>query len=64
MAKMCEGLSDPLLDPDFMEPLENLTVVSGRDATFSCSVNRLEEYTVSNLINRIYKIKPLVKWIL
>jgi len=46
--KILEGLSDPLLEPpDFIEPLENLTVVTGRDATFSCSVSRLEEYTVS-----------------
>lgn len=54
--KILEGLSDPLLEPDFMEPLENLTVVTGRDATFSCSVNRLEEYTVSYTIS-MYKRK-------
>lgn len=59
--KILEGLSDPLLEPpDFIEPLENLTVVTGRDATFSCSVSRLEEYTVSYLI-KISKRKLVYK---
>lgn len=34
-------------EPDFLYPLENITVAQGRDATFTCVVNNLEGYRVS-----------------
>lgn len=34
-------------EPDFLYPLENLTVAQGRDATFTCVVNNLGGYRVS-----------------
>lgn len=35
------------LEPDFVIPLENVTVPQGRDATFTCVVNNLGGYRVS-----------------
>lgn len=34
-------------EPDFVFPLENITVPQGRDATFTCVVNNLGGYRVS-----------------
>ncbi|KAG5894433.1 hypothetical protein JTB14_019801 [Gonioctena quinquepunctata] len=34
-------------EPDFLYPLENLTVAQGRDATFTCVVNNLGGYRVA-----------------
>lgn len=34
-------------EPDFLYPLENITVPQGRDATFTCVVNNLGGYRVS-----------------
>lgn len=34
-------------EPDFVFPLENVTVAQGRDATFTCVVNNLGGYRVS-----------------
>ncbi|XP_037921766.1 protein amalgam isoform X2 [Hermetia illucens] len=35
-------------EPDFVIPLENVTVAQGRDATFTCVVNNLGGYRVSS----------------
>ena len=35
------------LEPDFVYPLENLTISQGRDATFTCVVSNLGGYRVS-----------------
>ncbi|KAL3289526.1 hypothetical protein HHI36_022943, partial [Cryptolaemus montrouzieri] len=34
-------------EPDFLYPLENVTIAQGRDATFTCVVNNLGGYRVS-----------------
>lgn len=34
-------------EPDFVFPLENVTISQGRDATFTCVVNNLGGYRVS-----------------
>lgn len=34
-------------EPDFVIPLENVTVAQGRDATFTCVVNNLGGHRVS-----------------
>lgn len=34
-------------EPDFVFPLENITISQGRDATFTCVVNNLGGYRVS-----------------
>lgn len=34
-------------EPDFLYPLENVTIAQGRDATFTCVVNNLGGHTVS-----------------
>ncbi|KAF4532667.1 hypothetical protein B566_EDAN002902 [Ephemera danica] len=34
-------------EPDFIYPLENVTIAQGRDATFTCVVNNLGGYRVS-----------------
>lgn len=42
-------------EPEFLQPLDNLTVTQGRDVSFTCVVNNLGQYRVSirknNLIN-------------
>ncbi|GBP44529.1 hypothetical protein EVAR_86752_1 [Eumeta japonica] len=44
----CAGRSGALgLEPDFLYPLENVTIAQGRDATFTCVVNNLGGYRVS-----------------
>lgn len=35
-------------EPEFLSPLENLTVAQGRDVHFTCTVNRLSTYKVSS----------------
>lgn len=35
------------LEPDFLYPLENVTIPQGRDAIFTCVVNNLGGYRVS-----------------
>lgn len=35
------------LEPDFLYPLENVTIPQGRDASFTCVVNNLGGYRVS-----------------
>jgi len=34
-------------EPDFLYPLENVTIAQGRDAMFTCVVNNLGGYRVS-----------------
>lgn len=34
-------------EPDFLYPLENVTIAQGRDAIFTCVVNNLGGYRVS-----------------
>lgn len=36
--------------PEFLAPLENLTVTQGRDVQFTCIVNDLGSFRVSNFI--------------
>lgn len=38
-------------EPDFVFPLENVTIAQGRDATFTCVVNNLGGYRVSSESN-------------
>nr|CAH7751252.1 unnamed protein product [Callosobruchus chinensis] len=40
-------------EPDFLYPLENVTVAQGRDATFTCVVNNLGGYRVSRGLQKI-----------
>lgn len=35
-------------EPEFLSPLENLTVAQGRDVHFTCTVNHLGGYKVCN----------------
>uniref|UniRef100_A0A0A9X7J6 Lachesin n=3 Tax=Lygus hesperus TaxID=30085 RepID=A0A0A9X7J6_LYGHE len=46
------------LEPDFLYPLENLTIAQGRDAMFTCVVNNLGGYRVSGESS-----SPRVAWI-
>ncbi|KAL0901640.1 hypothetical protein ABMA27_006849 [Loxostege sticticalis] len=41
------NISDVRLEPDFLYPLENVTIAQGRDAMFTCVVNNLGGYRVS-----------------
>lgn len=34
-------------EPEFLQPLDNLTVTQGRDVSFTCVVNNLGQYRVS-----------------
>lgn len=36
-------------EPEFLQPLDNLTVTQGRDVSFTCVVNNLGQYRVSIL---------------
>ncbi|CAH1103656.1 unnamed protein product [Psylliodes chrysocephalus] len=56
----------PAFEPDFLYPLENLTVAQGRDATFTCVVNNLGGYRVSGDLTtaRVAWIKADTKAIL
>jgi len=36
-------------EPEFLQPLDNLTVTQGRDISFTCVVNNLGQYRVSLL---------------
>lgn len=42
-------------EPEFLQPLDNLTVTQGRDVQFTCVVNNLGQYKVSPslTLNRI-----------
>ncbi|CAH0562373.1 unnamed protein product [Brassicogethes aeneus] len=53
-------------EPDFLYPLENVTVAQGRDATFTCVVNNLGGYRVSGDLTtaRVAWIKADTKAIL
>uniref|UniRef100_A0ABD2VU95 Ig-like domain-containing protein n=1 Tax=Trichogramma kaykai TaxID=54128 RepID=A0ABD2VU95_9HYME len=42
-----ESFSPRCLEPDFLNPMENVTVTKGRDAAFTCVVNNLGGYRVS-----------------
>ena len=46
----CVKLSDNLVEaePEFSEPIQNVTVAIGRDAQLSCTVENLGTYRVSN----------------
>lgn len=35
--------------PEFLAPLDNLTVTQGRDVSFTCVVNNLGQYRVSGI---------------
>ncbi|KAJ6648677.1 hypothetical protein Bhyg_03908 [Pseudolycoriella hygida] len=37
-------------EPDFVFPLENVTIAQGRDATFTCVVNNLGGYRTDNVV--------------
>ncbi|VEN59585.1 unnamed protein product, partial [Callosobruchus maculatus] len=41
-------------EPDFLYPLENVTVAQGRDATFTCVVNNLGGYRVPSTLRLYY----------
>lgn len=41
------SISASAFEPDFVFPLENVTIAQGRDATFTCVVNNLGGYRVS-----------------
>lgn len=41
------GSAAGAFEPDFVIPLENVTIPQGRDATFTCVVNNLGGYRVS-----------------
>ncbi|KAK6617277.1 hypothetical protein RUM44_005608 [Polyplax serrata] len=47
----CEALvgqiSQTEIEPEFLQPLENLTVTQGRDVVFTCVVNHLGQYKVA-----------------
>lgn len=52
MLKKCTNLGlgqqQPLeQEPEFLQPLDNLTVTQGRDVQFTCVVNNLGQYKVS-----------------
>ncbi|XP_037042508.1 opioid-binding protein/cell adhesion molecule isoform X2 [Bradysia coprophila] len=53
-------------EPDFVFPLENVTIAQGRDATFTCVVNNLGGYRVSGdtALARVAWIKADAKAIL
>ena len=36
--------------PEFLFPLENHTVIQGRDVVFTCVVNHLQNYKVCNIL--------------
>lgn len=36
--------------PEFLAPLDNLTVTQGRDVSFTCVVNNLGQYRVSRIV--------------
>lgn len=38
--------------PEFAEPIVNISVAVGRDATFTCHVRHLGGYRVSYLVNK------------
>lgn len=38
-------------EPEFLQPLDNLTVTQGRDVSFTCVVNNLGQYKVSMVDN-------------
>lgn len=44
-------------EPEFLAPLDNLTVTQGRDVSFTCVVNNLGQYKVS-MVDNWYKISP------
>ena len=44
-------------EPEFLQPLDNLTVTQGRDVSFTCVVNNLGQYRVSSCA-RIKILKP------
>lgn len=48
--------------PEFYAPLENLTATQGRDVQFTCVVNHLGDYRVSNPRN--YKVPISGKFLL
>lgn len=54
--------------PEFLAPLDNLTVTQGRDVSFTCVVNdlgayrvRYEIYVESNILSRVKKKNKLKK---
>uniref|UniRef100_A0A182YN86 Uncharacterized protein n=1 Tax=Anopheles stephensi TaxID=30069 RepID=A0A182YN86_ANOST len=38
--------------PEFLAPLDNLTVTQGRDVSFTCVVNNLGQYRVSCFVQK------------
>lgn len=38
----------PVMEPEFLAPLENHTVTQGRDVSFTCVVNHLSSYKVNS----------------
>jgi hypothetical protein len=47
LSLLCFLFTATAFEPDFVFPLENVTVAQGRDATFTCVVNNLGGYRVS-----------------
>jgi hypothetical protein len=46
-------------EPEFLQPLDNLTATQGRDVSFTCVVNNLGQYRVSYLAHCIFFINNL-----
>ncbi|XP_012271975.1 lachesin [Orussus abietinus] len=45
--QLCLCQKSPPVEPEFLAPLENHTVVQGRDVYFTCVVNHLQSYKVA-----------------
>ena len=48
-------------EPEFLQPLDNLTVTQGRDISFTCVVNNLGQYRVSFVVSRIMLMATLAR---
>lgn len=46
-------------EPEFLSPLENLTVAQGRDVHFTCTVNHLGTYKVRYEYVKIHRYLSL-----
>lgn len=57
MCDSCSGLGQTTeQEPEFLQPLDNLTVSQGRDVSFTCVVNNLGQYRVSKHIQHGIKV--------
>lgn len=53
------GQIAPEIKPEFLAPLENHTVIQGREVSFTCVVNHLQPYKVTIFPN--FRTKKLEK---